>query len=74
MLEEQLQELLDRDIIRPSVSPLGAPVLFVKQKDVSLKMCVDYKELNKIIVRNRYPLSRIDNLFDQLQGRSTFRK
>ncbi|GKA96560.1 putative reverse transcriptase domain-containing protein [Tanacetum coccineum] len=64
----QLQELQNKGFIRPSHSPLGAPVLFVKKKDGALRMCIDYKELNKLTVKNRYPLSRIDDLFDQLQG------
>ncbi|GJV77943.1 putative reverse transcriptase domain-containing protein [Tanacetum coccineum] len=67
-LSEQLQELQDKGFIRPSHSPWGAPVLFVKKKDGSMCMCVDYRELNKLTVMNRYPLPRIDDLFDQLQG------
>ncbi|GJU77683.1 putative reverse transcriptase domain-containing protein [Tanacetum coccineum] len=63
-----LQELQDNGFIRPSHSPWGAPVLFVKKKDGSLRMCIDYRELNKLTVKNRYPLPRIDDLFDQLQG------
>nr|GFB85474.1 putative reverse transcriptase domain-containing protein [Tanacetum cinerariifolium] len=66
-LSNQLQELADRDFIRPSTSPWGAPVLFVKKKDGSFRMCIDYRELNKLLVNNRYPLPRIDDLFDQLQ-------
>nr|GFB44364.1 putative reverse transcriptase domain, aspartic peptidase domain protein [Tanacetum cinerariifolium] len=65
-LKDQLQELLERGFIRPSVSPWGAPVLFVRKKDGSMRLCVDYRELNKITIRNRYPLPRIDDLFDQL--------
>ncbi|GJT95315.1 putative reverse transcriptase domain-containing protein [Tanacetum coccineum] len=68
----QLQELQDKGFIRPSHSPWGAPVLFVKKKDGSFSMCIDYKELNKLTVKNRYPLSRIDDLFDQLQGACHF--
>ena len=60
--------------IRPSYSPWGAPVLFVKKKEGSLRMCIDYRELNKLTVKNRYPLSRIDDLFDQLQGKMVFSK
>ena len=71
-LMSQLQELLDKGFIRPSVSPWGAPVLFVKKKDGSMRMCIDYRELNKLTVKNRYPLPRIDDLFDQLQGSSWF--
>ncbi|GJY44089.1 putative reverse transcriptase domain-containing protein [Tanacetum coccineum] len=67
-LSGQLQELQDKGFIRPSHSPWGAPVLFVKKKDGSLRMCIDYRELNKLTVKNRYPLPRIDDLFDQLQG------
>ncbi|GKD44326.1 hypothetical protein Tco_1268971, partial [Tanacetum coccineum] len=69
-LADQLQELSDKGFIRPSSSPWGAPVLFVKKKDGSLRMCIDYRELNKLTVKNRYPLPRIDDLFDQLQGSS----
>nr|GFD40797.1 putative reverse transcriptase domain, aspartic peptidase domain protein [Tanacetum cinerariifolium] len=61
-LRDQLQELLERGFIRPSVSPWGAPVLFVKKKDGGMRLCIDYRELNKITIRNRYPLPRIDDL------------
>ncbi|GJR38845.1 putative reverse transcriptase domain-containing protein [Tanacetum coccineum] len=64
-LSRQLQELMEKGFIRPSSSPWGAPVLFVKKKDRSFHMCIDYRELNKLTIKNRYPLSRIDNLFDQ---------
>nr|GFA20062.1 putative reverse transcriptase domain-containing protein [Tanacetum cinerariifolium] len=67
-LSKQLQELSDKGFIRPSSSPWGAPVLFVKKKDGSFRMCIDYRELNKLTAKNRYPLPRIDDLFDQLQG------
>ncbi|GKF56807.1 putative reverse transcriptase domain-containing protein [Tanacetum coccineum] len=73
-LAEQLQELSDKGFIRPSSSPWGAPVLFVKKKDGSFRMCIDYRELNKLTVKNRYPLPRIDDLFDQLQGSSVYLK
>ncbi|KAL0561316.1 hypothetical protein IC582_001739 [Cucumis melo] len=73
-LKVQLQELLDKGFIRPSVSPWGAPVLFVKKKDGSMRLCIDYRELNKVTVKNRYPLPRIDDLFDQLQGATMFSK
>ncbi|GJS16764.1 putative reverse transcriptase domain-containing protein [Tanacetum coccineum] len=73
-LSEQLQELTDKGFIRPSSSPWGAPVLFVKKKDGSFRMCIDYRELNKLTVKNRYPLPRIDDLFDQLQGSSIYSK
>ncbi|GKA02281.1 putative reverse transcriptase domain-containing protein [Tanacetum coccineum] len=69
-LSEQLQELSDKGFIRPSSSPWGALVLFVKKKDGSFRMCIDYRELNKLTVKNRYPLPRIDDLFDQLTGSS----
>nr|GFB44784.1 putative reverse transcriptase domain-containing protein [Tanacetum cinerariifolium] len=69
-LAEQLKELSDKGFIRPSSSPWGAPVLFVKKKDGSFWMCIDYQELNKLTVKNRYPLPRIDDLFNQLQGSS----
>ncbi|GJZ43238.1 putative reverse transcriptase domain-containing protein [Tanacetum coccineum] len=73
-LSNQLQELSDRGFIRPSTSPWGAPVLFVKKKDGSFRMCIDYRELNKLIVKNHYPLPMIDDLFDQLQGSSVYSK
>ena len=73
-LSTQLQELLDKGFIHPSSSPWGAPILFVKKKDGSYRMCIDYRELNKVTVKNRYPLPRIDDLFDQLQGASWFSK
>ncbi|KAD6119182.1 hypothetical protein E3N88_10453 [Mikania micrantha] len=73
-LKEQLQKLLELGFIRPSVSPWGAPVLFVKKKDGSMRLCIDYRELNKITIQNRYPLPRIDDLFDQLQGAKFFSK
>ncbi|KAD5317690.1 hypothetical protein E3N88_17636 [Mikania micrantha] len=73
-LSNQLQELLDKGFIRPSFSPWGAPVLFVKKKDGSFRMCIDYRELNKVTIKNRYPLPRIDDLFDQLQGSSYYSK
>ncbi|GJZ84023.1 retrotransposon protein, putative, ty3-gypsy subclass [Tanacetum coccineum] len=73
-LSTQLQELSDRGFIRPSSSPWGAPVLFVKKKDGSFRMCIDYRELNKLTVKNRYPLPRIDDLFDQLQGSRVYSK
>nr|GFA97281.1 reverse transcriptase domain-containing protein [Tanacetum cinerariifolium] len=73
-LSEQLKELSDKGFIRPSSSPWGAPVLFVKKKDGSFRMCIDYRELRKLTVKNRYPLPRIDDLFDQLQGSSVYSK
>ncbi|GJX18840.1 putative reverse transcriptase domain-containing protein [Tanacetum coccineum] len=73
-LSDQLLELADRGFIRPSTLPWGAPVLFVKKKDGSFRMCIDYRELNKLTIKNRYPLPRIDDLFDQLQGSSVYSK
>ncbi|GKA67929.1 putative reverse transcriptase domain-containing protein [Tanacetum coccineum] len=73
-LSTQLQELSNKGFIRPSSPPWGAPVLFVKKKDGSFRMCIDYRELNKLTVKNQYPLLRIDDLFDQLQGSSVYSK
>ncbi|GJX27495.1 putative reverse transcriptase domain-containing protein [Tanacetum coccineum] len=73
-LSNQLKELQEKSFIRPSSSPWGALVLFVKKKDGSFRMCIDYRELNKLTVKNRYPLPRIDDLFDQLQGSRYFSK
>nr|GEX21111.1 putative reverse transcriptase domain-containing protein [Tanacetum cinerariifolium] len=73
-LSEQLRELSEKCFIRPSSSPWGAPVLFVKKKDGSFRMCIDYRELHKLTIKNRYPLPRIDDLFDQLQGSSVYSK
>ncbi|GKE15967.1 putative reverse transcriptase domain-containing protein [Tanacetum coccineum] len=73
-LSNQLQELADRGFIRPSTSPWGAHILFVKKKDRSFRMCIDYWEFNKLTIKNRYPIPRIDDLFDQLQGSSVYSK
>ena len=73
-LKKLLKILLDKDFIRPSFSPWGAPVLFIKKKDGSLRMCIDYRQLNKVTFKNKYPIPRIDDLFDQLQGASHFSK
>ena len=73
-LKAQLEELLSKGFIRPSISPWGAPVLFVKKKDGSLRLCIDYKQLNRVTIRNQYPLPRIDELFDQLQGSRVYSK
>ncbi|GKE15901.1 putative reverse transcriptase domain-containing protein [Tanacetum coccineum] len=73
-LSNPLKELSNKVFIRPSSLPWGAPVLFVKKKDGSFRMCIDYKELNKLTVKNRYPLPRIDDLFDQLQGFNVYSK
>ncbi|GJU20907.1 putative reverse transcriptase domain-containing protein [Tanacetum coccineum] len=73
-LSDQLKELSDKGFIRPSSSPGGATVLFVKKKDGSFRMCINYQELNKLTVRNRYPLAMIEDLFDQLQGSGVYSK
>nr|GEX36334.1 putative reverse transcriptase domain-containing protein [Tanacetum cinerariifolium] len=73
-LSNQLQKLADQGFIRPSTSPWGAPVLFVKKKNGSFRMFINYRELNKLTVKNCYPLPRIDDLFDQLQGSSVYSK
>ena len=73
-LKLQLQELLEKGFIQPRVSPWGAPVLFVKKKDGTLRLCIDYRKLNKLTVKNKYLLPRIDDLFDQLKGASIFSK
>jgi len=73
-LKNQLQELLDKGLIQPSVSPWGAPVLLVRKKDGSLRLCIDYKELNRVTVKNKYLLPRIDDLFDQLACAAVFSK
>ena len=71
-LKAQLKDLLDKGFIRPSMSPWRAPVLFVKKKDEYLRMCIDYRQLNKFTIKNKYPLPRIDDLFDKLLGQATF--
>ncbi|KAK8941019.1 hypothetical protein KSP39_PZI010072 [Platanthera zijinensis] len=73
-LKVQLQELLEQGYIRPSMSPWSAPVLFVKKKDGSLRLCIDYRELNKLTEKNKYPIPRIDDLFDQLAGSTVYSK
>jgi hypothetical protein len=72
-LKKQLQELLDKGFIRPSTSPWGCPALFVK-KDESLRLCIDYRPLNAVTIKNKYPLPRIDVLFDQLVRAKVFSK
>jgi hypothetical protein len=71
-LEIQLQDLLDKGFIRPSASPWGCPALFVKKKDNSLRLCVDFHPFNAVTIKNKYPLPRIDILFDQLAGAKVF--
>ena len=73
-LKAQLEEFLSKGFIRPSISPWGAPVLFVKKKDGSLRLCIDYRKMNRVTIRNQYPLPRIDELFDQLQGSQVYSK
>jgi hypothetical protein len=73
-LKGKLEELLDKGFICPSASPWGAPILFVKKKDGSMRLCIDYHELNRVTIKNKYPLPRIDDLFDQLQGAQVFSK
>ena len=73
-LRVQLQELLDKGFIRQSTSPWGAPVLFAKKKDKTLRLCIDYRQLNRVTIKNWYPLPRIDDLFDQLRGARVYSK
>ena len=73
-LKAQLQELVDGEFIRPIISPWGAPMLFVKKKDCTWRLCIDSRQLNKVTIHNRYPLPLIDDLFDQLQGAKVFSK
>ena len=73
-LKAQLEELLSNGFIRPSISPWGAPVLFMKKKDGSSRLCIDYRQMNRVTIRNQYPLPRIDKLFDQLQGSRVYFK
>ncbi|WRX28972.1 Reverse transcriptase domain - like 10 [Theobroma cacao] len=73
-LKVQLQELVDKGFIRPSISPWRAPVLFMKKKDGTHRLCIDYRQLNRMTIKNKYPLLRIDDLFDQLQGATVFSK
>ena len=73
-LRVQLQELLDKGFIKPSTSLWGAPVLFAKKKGKTLRLCIGYRQLNKVMIQNRYPLPRIDDLFDQLRGARVYFK
>jgi hypothetical protein len=73
-LKIQLQELLDKEYIRPSVSPWGESIMFVKNKDETLRLCIDYRQLNKMTIKNKYPLPIINDLFDQVGGANIFSK
>jgi hypothetical protein len=73
-LKKQLKELLDKRFICPSSSPWGALVIFVEKKDGTQRMCVDYRSLNEVTIKNKYPLPRIEDLFDQLRGAKVFSK
>ena len=73
-LKVQLQELVDKGFIRPSTSPWGAPVLIAKKKDKTLRLCIDYRQLNRVMIKNQYPLPRTDDLFDQLKGARVYSK
>jgi hypothetical protein len=73
-LKKQIEELLDKGFIRPSSSPWGAPVLFMNKKDGSRRMCVDYRSLNEVTIKNKYPLPRIEDMFDQMRGATVFSK
>lgn len=73
-LKIRLEDLLEKKFVIPRVSPWGAPVLLVKEKDDSIRLCVDYRQLNKVIIKNKHPLPRIDNLMDMLVGAFVFNK
>ena len=73
-LKVQIQELLGKGFVRPSASPWGVPILSVKKKDKTLQLCIDYRQLNRVTIKNRYPLLRIDDLFDQLRGARVYSK
>jgi hypothetical protein len=73
-LKKQIEELLSKGFIRPSSSPWGVPTLFVDKKDGSRRMCVDYRSLNEVTIKNKYPLPRIEDLFDQMRGAKVFSK
>jgi len=73
-LRLQLKEILENGYIRPSVSPWGTPILFLKNKDGTLRLCIDYMQLNKVTIKNRYPLSRDDHMLDQVKGEMVFSK
>jgi hypothetical protein len=73
-LKKQIEELLAKGLIRPSSSPWGAPVIFVDKKDGTRRMCIDYRALNDVTIKNKYPLPRIEDLFDVLRGAIIFSK
>ena len=73
-LKVQLQKLLDRGFVKPSTSPWGAPMLFAKKKDMTLRLCIDYRQLNRVTIKKRYPFPRIDELFDQLRRAQVYSK
>ena len=73
-LKKQLEDLLEKGFVKPSISPWRAPVLFMRKKDRSMRLCINYRQLNRIIVKNKYPLPRIDDLLDQLKDASVFSK
>ena len=73
-LRVRLQELLDKGFIRPSTSPWGSPVLFAKKNEKTLRLCIDYRQLNRVTIKNRFPLPGIDDLFDQLRGARVYSK
>ena len=73
-LKTQLQELIDERFIHPSVSPWGALIFFVRKKDGLLRLCINYRQLNQVIVKNKYSLLRVDDLLDQLRGHQYFQK
>jgi hypothetical protein len=73
-LKMKLKELLDLGLIRPSVSPWGAPVIFIRKKDGLWRLCIDYRQLNKVTIKNQYLLPRIDDLFDQMKGAMCFQR
>ena len=73
-LKKKIEEVLEKKFIRPSTSPWRAPVFLVKKKDGGMRLCVDYSQLNKVTIKNKYPLLRIDDLMDQLQGAIVFSK
>ncbi|KAL0414689.1 UNVERIFIED_CONTAM: Retrovirus-related Pol polyprotein from transposon [Sesamum radiatum] len=73
-LNKQIGELLEKRFIRPSTSPWGAPVLFVKKKGSSMRLCVGYRQWNRVTMKNKYPMPRMDDLLDQLKGATTFSK